>query len=174
MRKVILIACSSALALGFLLFVLEKTHVINLHNRPITETSVPKPVNTIDFSPATPKDNTNNDQVKQDSSKTSPNSSSNLSATITRATQLPDTKTLVVRALIEGATSGTCTLELSQNENVGFTKQVSISQQNNVFTCNGFDVPRAELPGVGEWTIKLTVNDGTTTVSASQNITIEK
>lgn len=173
MRKVLLVGCSGILVIAFAVFVLEKTHVINLYRKSITKTVVLKPVDKIDYSPATPADNANNDQVKQDSLKATPNPS-NLGVTITRATQLPDSKALAVRALIEGTTSGTCTLELSQNGSIGLSKQAAISQQNNIFTCNGFDIPQSDLPGVGEWTAKITVNNGTNMVNATQNIMVEK
>jgi hypothetical protein len=174
MRKILLISCSTILVLAFGVFVLEKTHVINLYHKSITQTSSVKPVNTIDYSPATTTDNANNDQIKQNSLNSAPQTKP-LSVTITRAMQDINTKSLIVRALVDGATTGNCTLELRQNSGPAeLSEQVALTQQNNVFTCNGFDIPQSELPGFGEWTIKITVNGGANTANAVQNIMIEK
>jgi len=160
---------------GFVVFVLEKTHVINLYHKTTPRVSATtKPTSSIDYSPATANDNANNDQIKKNSLGDTPQSQP-LNVTITRLTQNPDTKTLIVRALVEGASTGTCTLEFSQSNNPPqLTRQAQISQQNNIFICNGYDIPQSELPGTGTWSVKLTINDGSNSAFATQNIMIEK
>jgi hypothetical protein len=172
-RKIALILASVLLLAGFTLFILEKTHVINIYHKSIAQESNVKPVNTVDYSPATANDNANNDQIKQNSLNDTPQVRP-LTVTITRATQDPSSKTLIIRALVDGTTSGSCTLELSRGSGAELTKQASVIQQNNTYTCGGFNISQSELPGVGEWTVKLSVSNGSTTASANQNIMIEK
>ena len=173
MRKTLLALSSLVLLGGLVVFVLEKTHIIDFYHKNITQASTAKPVNTIDYSPATASDNANNSQIKQNSLNNTPVVRT-LSITITRAVQDPTTKILSVRAIVDGGLSGTCTLEMSQNGGSSvLRKQASVVQQNNIFVCSGFDIARSEIPGAGNWTIKIIFNSGPNDASATQTITLE-
>lgn len=80
-------------------------------------------------------------------------------------------ESLQVRVLIQAVwSSGVCTLTLT-NGNSSVTKQASVQALASSATCQGFDVPMAELSS-GTWTVRVSAaHDGQTT-STEQQITI--
>jgi len=173
-RKILLVVCAVILVCSFIVFALEKIHIINLYSKPEEKAATTKYTNTVDYSPPKPHDNDTVNQAKQDGTILKEPSTKPISVTLTRAYQDQSTKTLVIRTLVEGQPSGTCRLELIQNNVSSYSKGVSIFQQNNIFTCGGFDILKSELPGIGEWTIKVTAEGGGTSNSAQQNVLLEK
>jgi hypothetical protein len=95
------------------------------------------------------------------------------SVTITRVNQNPD-KSVVVATIIQGLTSGDCTIEFIQNSKLGYSTNAEVTQQNSLFTCNGFLVPINNIPSAGEWTVKVTVSNGSLSIDDTQNISIIK
>jgi hypothetical protein len=172
-RKWLLLLVALLFIVAITLFVLEKTHVIDLVKQPAATNDQPNPTNTVDYSPATTTDSDISNQIKQDSSDSQANVQ-NLQVTLTRATQDETTRELIVRALIEGTQSGTCTLELIKDDSAMLTRTASVVQQNNFATCQGFNVLPAEFPSLGEFTVKLTVTSGASSVSGTQIIVLEQ
>jgi len=90
---------------------------------------------------------------------------------ITRAEQSGNN--IRVSAVFTNASSGSCILTLQQNSTT-ITKTAAIIIGPSYYTCNGFLVPRSELPAAGQWTATVTHQIGTkSTVSDVRNITIQ-
>jgi hypothetical protein len=167
-----LIAASSLLiVVVVILAVLEKTHVIDLYSKPTNSSDQPKATNTIDYSPPTSADSDISNQVKDNSTTPTPQ---DFQVTLTQVTQDPSTHNLMVRGLIQGVSTGTCTLDLTKNDSILLTKQADVTLINNYAICSGFDILATELPIVGEVTVKLSVTSDGVTKSESQNILLEK
>ena len=86
-------------------------------------------------------------QAKQTASKTS--------VSITSIGQ--SDSTVYVNALVDGETSGTCTLELT-NGSKKITKSAPIGYQVSYYICNGFNISSSEFAPKGEWTAKIDVS----------------
>lgn len=158
------------------LFTLEKTHVINLYHKKATpnqQTNKPKGVNSVDYSKSTnntPDLTINNAKNPSVSSSSQSSQQNPISVTITH----PGGQDNIVGVLINNATSGTCTLEVSQNGSVIYTMQASVIQQNNIFICNGFYIASSKIPNSGTYTAKVTVSVGTRTGSDTEPIILVK
>jgi hypothetical protein len=168
--------CAAVVIILASLAILEKTHVINLYHKSNinTQSDQPKPPNTVDYS--APAYDVNNDPTIN-SAKKSDNSSSSTpssaSVTITRASQNPD-RSIIISALVIGIASGTCNLQLIQNNSVGYSTEAPIVQQNTLFTCNGFWIDINNIPNSGDWSVKVTATGDSGSASAAQNINISK
>lgn len=78
---------------------------------------------------------------------------------------------LVIRTTIDQAISlGTCQLKLTNGQKV-VTKTAPIAQNPSSSTCQGFNVPLAEL-GSGNWNIDITVVSGERSATLTSTITI--
>ena len=86
-------------------------------------------------------------QAKQAASKTS--------VSITSIGQ--SDSTVYVNALVDGETSGTCTLELT-NGSKKITKSAPIGYQVSYYICNGFNISSSEFAPKGEWTAQIDVS----------------
>lgn len=87
-----------------------------------------------------------------------------LAAHITQASQ--DGDTIYIRALVEGATSGTCNLTMT-NGSAKIEKSVPFGVQATYVICHGYNLSLSEFPSGGEWNISLTAvaKDGATTTT---------
>lgn len=65
--------------------------------------------------------------------------------------------TVYINALVDGETSGTCTLELT-NGSKKITKSTPIGYQVSYYICNGFNISSSEFSPKGEWTAKIDVS----------------
>ena len=68
---------------------------------------------------------------------------------ITRAEQTGEY--VRVSVVLTQASNGRCTLKLEKNGYSTLTKEVPVIIASTYYTCNGFRVPRSELPVGGEW-----------------------
>ncbi len=156
------------------LLVLEKTHVIDLiHRSPSQVDSQPAPPNTVNYSPPTSNET---DDPTIDSIKTSgevtptPTASSSIYLIITGAGQNPTDRSIYVGTMAQGATSGTCNLQLIQNGLEVYTTQVALIRQNNLYACDGFVIDIANIPAPGDLTADVTLTSGSESVGATQVI----
>jgi hypothetical protein len=117
---------------------------------------------TINYSPSTPKDNAANN-ARKGSSTPAPTLDNGatattavpLSITVTRASVVsPD---LQVGTLVNGATNGSCTLNVSQGGQQTITQTESVQQQNNAYSCPVFNIPLSEFPNQNNWNVSVTV-----------------
>lgn len=74
--------------------------------------------------------------------------SSSLGVSITQATQRD--AQVVIRALIEGSNSGTCTVTFTKDGET-VTKTAPYAAQASYVICQGFNIPVSEFPSAGEW-----------------------
>lgn len=72
---------------------------------------------------------------------------------ITRAEQSGDS--IRVSAIFTQATNGKCILKLEKNGST-ITKEADIIIGASYYTCNGFRIPRSEIPTSGEWQASVT------------------
>jgi len=131
-----------------------------------------RPNNSIDYSPASPADNNVNNSRKGsgstastlDSYQSPPNTGS-FYVTVTRANVDSAAQKLQVATLINGAASGTCTLNVHQAGQQTVTQIEAITLQVNNYVCPVFNVPLSDFSNRGDWNISVTVTSAGKTVS---------
>lgn len=145
------------------LFGLEKSHVINLYTRKTssvvpTTTTESKPINQVDYSPATPTDNEDiNKQKESGQIDTNPTTPDTLSVTLTSSAKV-DSGPLDVRAIIAPLiNSGTCTLTLTKSGATSIIKTANVAPQNTYSTCESLVVNPDEFSQAGNWDLSLIV-----------------
>jgi hypothetical protein len=127
----------------------------------------------VDYSPATTTDNEEINQQKQDGSLEEPTPvPETITLSFSRLTQ-DLTNTVVVRALVSGATDGTCTLTFTQGSHT-LSRTAAVENKGNYYGCAGFDVPVSEFPVGGSWQAKLAVSAENKQGSIEQSIEIKK
>lgn len=172
--KLIYILVAFGLLLAFVIFALEKQQVINLYQKPVNAQTQPRPVNDVNYSPPTAQE----EQQAQDTKKqlleqnqnVQPIPAGTINVSLSAATQDVPGGPLEVRAIIDGATTGICTLNLSQNSNVK-TFTANVVNLGTYFSCEGFSVPVASL-GAGNWQLGLLVANQSAKGSVTQEVTI--
>lgn len=91
-----------------------------------------------------------------DDPKTSTPSSDNQEQVQVRVTQAnQDGDTVYIRALVDGATSGTCSLTLT-HESLSISKSAPFGAQANYVICQGFNIPASEFTQKGDWKVSIT------------------
>lgn len=154
------------------------TYKLVHHNSPAKAQSalIPgtKPIDTINYDPSTPSDNASNNARKSnpdsaaqtlDNGSSSTTQSSTASVTITRASVISGN--LEVGTIVSGATSGTCTLSVSQSGQQTVTQTQQISQQDNAYACAVFNVPTTSFANNGPWTVAVSISTTSGTASSS-------
>jgi hypothetical protein len=132
-----------------------------VHNNQSVHPAVITPASGINYSPSKPSDNTANNDRKGSSSasKTLDNGASStsvpFSVTVTRAGVFESY--LQVGTLVNGATSGTCTLTVAQTGEPSVTHTEAMQAQNNSYACPVFQVPLSEFPNRSSWDVSVTV-----------------
>lgn len=136
----------------------------------------PRPVNTVDYSPATEEEKNDSETAKQkiiDEQDNPPAPSSSIVVTIVRANQTGAGQPLTIRTSVEGATSGTCAATLTKGEQTA-AGTGTIAFNATSYSCN-IDVPASSFNSGGEWQLSVTANNGTaTSQAATQQVTITK
>lgn len=92
-----------------------------------------------------------------------------VAVTITNASQ--QSTYVAVRALVDGTTSGTCTLELSKSGQSTISRQAPLVVQANYVTCQGFNVALSDFPVSGQWTALIKI-ESAAGAAQSQPVTI--
>jgi hypothetical protein len=128
---------------------------------------------TINYSPSTPSDNAANNARKNTSTPTTTLdngaaiSTVPLSITVTRAGVI--SSDLEIGTLVNGATTGSCTVYVSQNGQQTVTQTEQIQLQNNAYTCPVFNLPLSDFPNADNWNVSATVtSNGQTQTSQWQ------
>lgn len=129
--------------------------------------AVVKPTNTVDYSAPKSSDNAANEQRKDNPSQaattlnngpTMRSTTPEPSITITRAGKDPGGQNLQVASLVEGATSGTCTITATKQGQSPVSRQVMIEQQGNSYTCPVVNIPLSDFPEKGNWNITASIS----------------
>lgn len=174
--KFIYLGATAALLFTFGLFVMEKTQVINLYNKPAdnNKAAPARPVNDVQYTPADPTDNDEINQKKGDGTIDSQNqvaSGSPINVVLTAAGQDVVGGPVVIKVLLTDTTSGTCDIALTQND-IKKSYSSSVINAGNYYTCDGFEIPLDEL-GVGKWDLNATVTSTDRSGSASQTLEVK-
>ncbi len=91
-----------------------------------------------------------------------------ISLTVTRAGVF--NSSLEVGTLVNGTTSGTCTLSVSQAGQQTITQSASVVLSNNSYSCSVFNVPLSQFPNQNDWDVSVTLtSNGATAVAAWAN-----
>lgn len=164
-----------------LLFVLEKTHVIDLYKSSSTSnlTDEEKQAQAVANDVATAKENAAKDEVNNtstDSSTTdgmsSVTSDANISIIFSAAGQDTAGGPIIIRTILENAPEGTCNLKLTQG---AMTKsyEAGIIWLGNYYSCDGFNIDVDNL-AANEWSAALTVITSTGSKTATKTIKVSK
>lgn len=124
------------------------------------DSSTPQAVNEVDYSEPKDEDKiqpSSKDRIIDGSIDENGNSSeqqNDLNITITQANQRDNT--VHIRALVSGAKSGTCSLNITKGD-FTVTKEASVGVQASYSICQGFNIPVSEFSESGEWQVELIV-----------------
>jgi hypothetical protein len=171
--KIIYFSAISVLVVVFGLFVLEKSHVTNFYTKASpSEAEQVQPVNTIDYSPATPTDNEGINKQKEDGTLGSdttqqPNNSAPINVVLTAAGQDQVGGPVVVKALLTDVKNGSCALMLTKDDVIK-NYSAAVVNTGTYYSCDGFAVPVADL-SAGTWVVNLSVTSGSRTGIAEQS-----
>jgi cytoskeletal protein RodZ len=120
---------------------------------------------TINYSPSKPSDNAANNARKTTSTPASTldngattTAPAPFSVSVTRAGVVGSD--LQVGTLVNGATSGGCTLNVSQSGQQTVSQTSTIQQQNNAYSCPVFNIPLSIFPNKGNWNVSVVVTSG--------------
>lgn len=62
---------------------------------------------------------------------------------------------VMVRAMVNNVTSGTCTLKLQKSGQTDITQTAPLAQVTSYYACQGFNVPKSQIPSKGQWTVTV-------------------
>lgn len=165
------------IVLGLLILIvlgLEKANVINLYSQNTPQT-VQQPTSTIDYSPATEAEMPDESIKQQDTGTHTESPTQNvgeaIAITLSAAGQDYKGGPVVIRTLLSNANGGTCTATLVKGS-ASKTYTSDINWQGNYYSCEGFNVPYADL-SAGTWELTVRADQGANTGSISQQITVE-
>lgn len=150
-----------------------------------------RPMNDISYTPSTDDDkaavddkkasiaakqpNQGDPQKNTDQATTSPQQANSLSVTIIRAEQSAAGQPLNVRVLVEGATSGSCQVVLSQPSQPTISKDFPVSFEATSASCPGIDIAASDFSAAGEWKLAVTARSGSfTSAVATRTVRITK
>lgn len=135
--------------------------------------STPRPEeNKVDYSPARESDNIAEGDAKEQLANGDNENSSNDSLAVTITSVQQQDKTILIRTLVDGTTSGTCTMTASKAGSTSITRTAPVGAQASYALCQGFNVASSDFPDSGTWTIQvaLTTDKGS---ANSKTTTIE-
>jgi len=172
LMRLVFWAASFALVASFVLFILEKSSVTNFYEKPAPTTQNPsttRPVNDVNYSPATTTEQDEANRTKQaliDQANNTNQNQGNVTISLSAAGQDTAGGPLIVKALINGISSGTCNLKLIK-DSVVKTYTASVADFGSYYGCDGFSIPYSDLSN-GKW--QLTLTSGSGTISQSVEI----
>ena len=116
-------------------------------------------------------DNNKNSQVPENEKQQAPAQPTSVAVNITSLGQTG--QTIYINSLVNGTTSGTCSLTM-QNGSAVITKSTNIGLQVSYYICQGFSIASSEFVPKGDWTalIEVTTPNGTAK-SESRKVTIK-
>ncbi len=167
------------LAAFVVLGILEATNVTHLiHHRPasnLTASSKGQQPNSVNYSAANPNDNAANNERK---SSSNPSTTLDNGPTTTNTAPSP-VGVIIVNArrsgtdvrvgnIVNGTTTGTCTLSATQaGQSSPAPVTAQVQQDVNSYDCG---IMHISLPDTGTWQIKLTVTSGSNSGTATASV----
>lgn len=179
-KSIVIVAILAVLAIGGgIAYTLLRPQTNNSH-----PTDTARPVNDVDYSPATEEEKAAVDQHKEDIAKgqdqspdtpQTPTNPSSITITLIRATQ-DKGEPLYIRVGINGASSGICEVILSKNGQTTITKSFPIVFEATSSSCSGANIPANDFPVAGSWNMSVQAKKDATTVSniIKQSVDIKK
>lgn len=142
--------------------------------------STTRPVNSVDYSPATEEEKQAANEAKERIAKEQeqqqnpqPPAATPITVTIVRASQPSAGQPLAIRTSIDGAKSGTCNATLTRNGHT-VTGNGTITFSATSYSCN-IDIPAQSFNEAGQWQLSVVAkSDATTSQAATQEVTITK
>lgn len=135
-----------------------------------------RPVNTVDYSPATEDEKKDSEAAKDrivDQENNPPQPTGNVVVTIIRANQMSAGQPLSIRTSVDGASTGTCSATL-KNGSQTVTGNGTIAFNATSYSCN-IDIAASSFPTGGQWTLEVTATNGSaTSPKATQEVSITK
>ena len=153
----------------------------NLHNKASSEPQTAskeatRDVNTVNYEPAKEADNIAEKSAKEqlaESGTDSQPTNNPLGVSITSAQQ--QDQTVLIRTLVDGTSSGTCTMTASKAGQQALTKNAPINTQASYSICQGFNIPSSEFSSAGEWSFEVKVSaNGATATSKQVRVEVKK
>lgn len=164
--------------------------------------NVIRPENTVDYSKSSKSDNTSSENRKSNNSTATSSSDSNgaasnskdsnstatssgtsdssstpanFSVTVTGVNQNGSNE--IVSTLVNGVTSGTCTVKFTKSGQPDVTATNQLTQNTNTYACPNFTISYDQFPVGGEWSASVSVTNNGKTVTgtwANNPVTIKK
>lgn len=174
LAKISFATASLFLIVFFAVVVLEKNNVTQFFTKyqSLTQSSQPLPANTVSYSPASSTEQQEGDDLKQQliNESNKPANSQNITVNFSAANQDVAGGQVIVKALINGATSGTCKLVMSK-DGTEKTYTTSVTNLGTYYGCDGFSIPASDL-SAGSWKALLTITSGSSSGSTEQQIEV--
>jgi hypothetical protein len=174
LAQISLVTASVILISIFVVIILEKNNVTKLFTKKeiAQESTEPRPVNSVSYSPASTAEQQEGDALKQEliNNSNKPANSSNITVSFSAATQDTPGGPVIIKALINGATVGSCKLVLSK-EGTEKTYNSAVTNLGTYYGCDGFSVPVSDL-SAGSWKATLSVANGGSSGSAEQQVEV--
>lgn len=104
------------------------------------------------------------------SSSSTSSSTDNVSLTITRADVDNQSNALEVGTLVNGTTSGTCTLSVSQAGETTITATNQVTLSNNTYSCPVFSIPLSQFPNLGKWNVSVEIVSGSSNTTSNYTL----
>lgn len=152
------------------------------HNSTKTkDTSDVRPENSVDYSPSSPSDSSENNTRKSNPTPAStldsgPTQSSGSNATysvqITGANLTSNNTNVHVGTLVSGVTSGSCTLTATQGSQTVNLQSSNVQQDVNQYDCGVYNIATTQFPSSGSWKLTLTVASNGVSNSDSATVNI--
>ncbi len=157
-------------------------YAVRRHSAPATDSKQAsvRPTNSVDYSAAPKADNNANEGRKSSSTpSTTLNNSSTTTPdttptnfTVQMSVSGPNNGNVHVGSLVNGTSTGTCTLTATQSGKAMLQLGTSsVAQDVNAYDCGVFNIPTSRFSS-GTWKLTLTVSNNGTKASDSANVTI--
>lgn len=176
-KNLIIVAVIVVLLLGAFAFLMYRTR-----NSSLTTTDASKPQgqeieNKINYNPPTEEEKKEAEAKKEEiiNNIENPPVAQDLTVSIVRATQADKGATLNIRALVSGATSGTCLVKLTRDGQPSVEKSFPITFEATNSMCKGADISASEFTIGGDWQLNITAQSGgKASATATKTVTINK
>jgi len=136
------------------------------HNQPATQVDQgSQSQSTKNLPDGTPLENNTTNSNLQDTNK-----ASTVAITISQITQNPNQ--LIVRALIDGVSDGTCKLSLQKDSQV-ITREGTIMKGPSYYYCSGFVINMNEILQKGVWQLQIEATSKEANGKINQEVTVK-
>lgn len=112
-------------------------------------------------------------QAAKPSEEDSPAASENSGSVIVSSVN-QDASTVSIRTLVEGYSSGTCTLTLTRAGQTDIQRTADVVfAPPSYYACNGFNISKSDIPAKGAWKIKIVVSSDNKSAESESEVDID-